>query len=52
MNWYLKEVEANTETIQELAEKEVLVEKVIDRLQVQHVSQYVTVYVTISTICS
>ena len=47
MNWYLKEVEADIETIEELAEKNVLVEKVIDRL-VQHV----TVYVTISTICS
>ena len=49
MNWYLKEVEADIETIEELAEKKVLVEKVIDRL-VQHVSQrvtVVTVYVTI-----
>ena len=49
VNWYLKEVEADIETIEELAEKKVLVEKVIDRL-VQHVSQLVTVvtvYVTI-----
>ena len=38
MNWYLKEVEADIETIEELAEKKVLVEKVIDRL-VQHVSR-------------
>ena len=30
MNWYLKEVEADIETIEELAEKKVLVEKVID----------------------
>ena len=37
VNWYLKEVEADIETIEELAEKKVLVEKVIDRL-VQHVS--------------
>ena len=37
MNWYLKEVEVDIETIEELAEKKVLVEKVIDRL-VQHVS--------------
>ena len=37
MNWYLKEVEADIETIEELAEKKVLVEKVMDRL-VQHVS--------------
>ena len=37
MNWYLKEVEADIETIEELAVKNVLVEKVIDRL-VQHVS--------------
>ena len=36
MNWYLKEVEADIETIEELAEKNVLVEKVIDRL-VQHI---------------
>ena len=42
LNWYLKEVEADIETIEELAEKKVLVEKVIDRL-VQHVSQHVTV---------
>ena len=42
MNWYLKEVEADIETIEELAEKKVLVEKVIDRL-VQHVSQHVSV---------
>ena len=37
VNWYLKEVEADIETLSELAEKKVLVEKVIDRL-VQHVS--------------
>jgi len=37
VNWYLKEVEVDIETIEELAEKKVLVEKVIDRL-VQHVS--------------
>ena len=37
VDWYLKEVEADIETIEELAEKKVLVEKVMDRL-VQHVS--------------
>lgn len=37
VNWYLKEVEADIESIKELSEKKVLVEKVIDRL-VQHVS--------------
>ena len=36
--WYLKEVEADTETIEELAEKNVLVEKVIDGQVSQHVS--------------
>ena len=46
VNWYLKEVEADIETIEELAEKKVLVEKVIDH----QVSQHVTMYVTISTI--
>ena len=38
VNWYLKEVEADIETIEELAEKNVLVEKVIDRQVSQHVS--------------
>ena len=38
VNWYLKEVEADIETIEELAEKNVLVEKVIDGQVSQHVS--------------
>ena len=38
VNWYLKEVEADIETIEELVEKNVLVEKVIDRQVSQHVS--------------
>ena len=38
MNWHLKEVEADIETIEELAEKNVLVEKVIDRQVSQHLS--------------
>lgn len=37
VNWYLKEVEHDIESLEELAEKKVLVEKVIDRL-VNHVS--------------
>ena len=37
VNWYLKEVEAEIETVQELTDKKLLVEKVIDRL-VNHVS--------------
>ena len=38
VNWYLSEVaEGEIESVEELAEKKVLVEKVIDRL-VQHVS--------------
>lgn len=42
VNWYLKEVEADIESIKELSEKKVLVEKVIDRL-VHHVSLEQTV---------
>ena len=38
VNWYLKEVEADIETVEELAEKNVLVEKVIDHQVSQHVS--------------
>ena len=38
MYWYLKEVEADIKTIEELAEKNVLVEKVIDGQVSQHVS--------------
>lgn len=41
VNWYLKEVEHDIESMEELAEKKVLVEKVIDRL-VNHVSAMVT----------
>ena len=37
VNWYLKEVEAEIETVKELTDKKLLVEKVIDRL-VNHVS--------------
>ena len=48
MNWYLKEVEADIETIQELAEKEVLVEKVIDRQVSQHVSWSLNVLIRLS----
>lgn len=38
INWYLKEVEGEIDTVQELTDKKLLVEKVIDRL-VNHVSQ-------------
>ena len=37
VNWYLKEIEGEIETVQELTDKKLLVEKVIDRL-VHHVS--------------
>ena len=37
MNWYLHEMEGEIDSVEELAERKVLVEKVIDRL-VQHVS--------------
>jgi hypothetical protein len=37
INWYLKEMESEIETVQELTDKKLLVEKVIDRL-VHHVS--------------
>ena len=37
VNWYLKEIEGEIETLQELTDKKLLVEKVIDRL-VHHVS--------------
>lgn len=37
VNWYLKEVEADIETVQELAAKKILVEKIVERL-VKHVS--------------
>ncbi len=38
VNWYLKEVADDIENVEELTEKKLLVEKVIERL-VQHVSQ-------------
>lgn len=38
INWYLKEVESEIDTVQELTDKKLLVEKVIDRL-VNHVSE-------------
>lgn len=37
VNWYLKEIEAEIETVEDLAAKKVLVEKIIERL-VDHVS--------------
>ena len=37
VNWYLKEVEGEIDSVQELTDKKLLVEKVIDRL-VNHVS--------------
>ena len=37
VNWYLREMEGEIDSVEELAERKVLVEKVIDRL-VQHVS--------------
>ena len=37
VNWYLHEMEGEIDSVEELAERKVLVEKVIDRL-VQHVS--------------
>lgn len=49
VNWYLKEIEGEIETVQELTDKKLLVEKVIDRL-VHHVCknqppvQYLPVY--------
>lgn len=36
VNWYLKEIEADIETMQELAAKKLLVEKIVERL-VHHV---------------
>ena len=45
VNWYLKEVEADIETIEELAEKNVLVEKVIDGQVNQHVSYSLNVLI-------
>ena len=38
VNWYLKEVADDIENVEELTEKKLLVEKVIERL-VQHVSR-------------
>ena len=38
VNWYLKEVADDIDNVEELTEKKLLVEKVIERL-VQHVSQ-------------
>lgn len=32
INWYLKEIEADIESVEELADKKALVEKIIDRL--------------------
>lgn len=37
INWYLKEIEADIESVEELADKKALVEKIIDRLM-HHVS--------------
>lgn len=37
MNWYLSEIEGDIDSVEMLAEKKILVEKVIERL-VQHVS--------------
>ena len=45
VNWYLKEIEGEIETVQELTDKKLLVEKVIDRL-VHHVSHMISVEVT------
>ena len=39
MNWYLKEIQEEIESVEELSEKKVLVEKVIERL-VHHVRAY------------
>lgn len=41
INWYLGEIEEDIESVEMLAEKKVLVEKVIERL-VHHVSVEVT----------
>lgn len=32
INWYLKEIEGDIESVEELADKKALVEKIIDRL--------------------
>ena len=40
VNWYLGEIEGDIESVEMLAEKKVLVEKVIDRL-IHHVSHAV-----------
>lgn len=37
VNWYLKEIEADIDTVEELAAKKGLVEKIVERL-VKHVS--------------
>lgn len=37
VNWYLTEIQADIETVEELAAKKILVEKIVERL-VQHVS--------------
>ncbi len=51
VNWYLKELSEEIESVDELAERKLLVEKVIERL-VQHVSQSVNDNVCICvTVC-
>lgn len=42
VNWYLKEVEADIETVEELATKKILVEKIVERL-LDHVSGWLSV---------
>lgn len=39
INWYLKEIEADIESVEQLADKKALVEKIINRL-IHHVSHY------------
>lgn len=50
INWYLKEIEADIETVEELTAKKLLVEKIVERL-VHHVSVHVPVCGSGSTIC-
>ena len=46
VNWYLKEVEGEIDTLEQLAEMKSIVEKVIDRLT-HHVSAHITVCVCV-----
>lgn len=48
MNWYLKELSEDIETVSELTERKLLVEKVIERL-VHHVSVIIIVNVNMLT---